>query len=364
MLNNKGPIFKEINEVLEKEFLEQQIKNNAFDIYRLLTYVGEKMLQLCAPVRDNEIKAINNENDVASALFKILDIIEDMRLDLANFRLATIRPQLMQQCVEYEKQKFDDALANKQVVLDKTRLFLRESIDSLNEINNQRNPENVQLEKLVSEHVLNNAIIKLLFQSTPIDPSTLPETLSLDHKRLFEFQNELQAVNIVSCLTMLSTNIIPEFRKQNQEMKALTANLFNLLKLPTTTHQTLADEIISKANEMIHLDMKFKSNLSEMTSNPIQEELKELSEDQISMIQNMVMKTIDQKDAFYTIIKRRMEKLVRISLEREFKPEALKTLGLVEGEVVDLVVKITLLVKHNKSVYGRHYDLILNGLLQ
>lgn len=44
---------------------------------------------------------------VLRAIFSVLDL---MKVDMANFALSSIRPHLMQQSVEYERNKFQEFL--------------------------------------------------------------------------------------------------------------------------------------------------------------------------------------------------------------------------------------------------------------
>lgn len=367
MLNENGPIAAEIKEVFDPEYLEHQIKNKVFDLHKLVVYAGEKMLQLCAPVRDPQIRAIGQETDIVTALFKLLDVLEEMRLDLANFRLQSIKPHLMQQAVEYEKLKFNQALSNGQASLDKTRAWLTTAATELQKVADSRNPENLEHPdlRLKFNNVLNHAYLSLLFANSAIDQRTLAETLSMDAQRLFEMQNELQAMTIVSALTMLSKNIIPALRSDPAVIKQLTASLFDLLKKEGTNIETLVNEIIEAGNILYHQQTKVISNLSTLTSNVQRQELKEISAEQRDLIKSMVEKTLTHKDPFFSVLSRRMEKIVRVALERNFRRDSLAKNGLdaIETEFEPLVKRITALVKHNKDVYGVHYDAILNSLV-
>jgi hypothetical protein len=367
MLNEKGAIATEIEQVLEKEFLEQQISNNVFSLEKIAAYVGEKMLQLCAPVRDESIRAVQHETDIVIALFKLLDIIEDMRLDLANFRLATIRPQLMQQAVEYEIAKFDSALDNNQITLDNVKVWLNESASSLRERDQNRNPENIESEgNLTFASVFNNAILTTLFSKTPINPNELPETLFMDQKRIFEFQNELQAITIVSSLTTLSRNILPVFRSDASALKDLGEQLFELLESSDTKISTLSDKIISSANALLHRKEKIIAQLSNLTSNPSEQKLKEVSEEEVQLVSAMVDKTISLQDTFFGILSRRLEKITRLSIEKDVSADIIKKHGfeVVLDKVLVLMTKISTLVKYNKKVHGKHYDEILKSILE
>src|SRR5688572_18489344 len=102
MVSDKGKIAENIKEVLDVDLIKQQIDNKAFDIVQCMGYISQKMLQLCAPIRDPAIRSIAQSTDVAEAFERILAILEDMKLDLANYRLQALRPVLQRQAVDYE----------------------------------------------------------------------------------------------------------------------------------------------------------------------------------------------------------------------------------------------------------------------
>ncbi|KAJ3271389.1 hypothetical protein HDV01_006676 [Terramyces sp. JEL0728] len=366
MVDEKGAVAHEVGEVLDKEYLMHQIENKVFDLAAIIKYVGEKMLQLCAPVRDAEIRALNNESQLSTILIKMVDILEKMKLDLANFRLQSIKPHLRQQAVEYEKTKFDQALGQKTASLEKTKLWLLKSVQVLSQINDERNPESIENDsKLRFEQVFNHALLSLLFATTPVEQSTLAETLIMDGKRLFDYQNEIQAITIVSAIVMLSKNIVTDLRLENKLVREMSTRLFNLLKQEDTNVEKLANEIIETCNIMYHKQTKLVSNLSNMTTAAKDQKLKELTLEQCEMLNSMVQKTLSYKDPLFNVLNRRIEKVIRVTMETKFRRDSLGKNGLdtVDGELEMLANKLAIFAKHNKAVYGVHYDSILNQLV-
>lgn len=365
MVDEKGAVAGEISEVFDHDFILHQIKNGVFDLHKIIGYAGEKMLQLCAPVRDAAIKALASEGDVAVLMVRMLDILEEMKLDLANFRLQSINPQLKRQAVDYERTRFNKALQAGNASLVKTDAWLLASYTALQNIANERNPENIDHPDLKVKfgNVFNHALLGLLFSTTPIDASKVAETFYMDQKRLFDMQNELQACTIVAALTMLSKNIIPELRAETGVMKELSDSLFKLLRAEGTGINTLSQEIISAANIFFHKQTKIIATLSLQTSTPTAQVLKTVSDEQESLVQSMVEKTLSHKDAFFSVLARRLERLVKGALEKEDKLDAhalrKNGLELVRDEFVPLVKRITLLAQHNRDVFGEHYDAIL-----
>lgn len=68
------------------------------------------MGKICAPVRDERIASLAQTSDTVEVFKGILETLELMRLDMANFAIDIMRPQILASSVEYEKQKFADYL--------------------------------------------------------------------------------------------------------------------------------------------------------------------------------------------------------------------------------------------------------------
>ncbi|KAI8913013.1 T-complex 11 [Powellomyces hirtus] len=350
MVAEKGKFAEDIKEVLEMSHIQQQVDKNAFDVVKCMSYITSKMLQLCAPIRDGAIRSITQSTDLADAFQRTLAILDDMKLDLANYRLQALRPHLQQQAVEYERTKFDEALNAGIVTLNNTTSWLHAAAQSLASTAAARNPENIQSidNRVRYESAYNEALIGLVQSSTPINPETIAETLMLDAHRLFSFQNEAQAITIVAALVMLSKNAIRELRDDATACTRLKDTLFILLKDKNTNLANLSTQIIA-------------------TLNSHKQPSARLTPDQEQVIINMVGKTLSYKDPVFNLLSRRIAAAVRTHLEKGvFRKETLQSAGLdsVQNELEKLSFSIARLAKHNKEVYAKHYDAILTSALQ
>lgn len=68
------------------------------------------MGKLCAPVRDEKIAELTQTANVVDVFKGILETIDLMKIDMANFTISVMRPQIQASSVQYEKQKFADFL--------------------------------------------------------------------------------------------------------------------------------------------------------------------------------------------------------------------------------------------------------------
>ncbi|TPX36381.1 hypothetical protein SmJEL517_g01451 [Synchytrium microbalum] len=351
MVSETGHIATEIKEKLDLEMIQQQISKDIFDLAGCIKYILSKMAQLCAPIRDAAIRTLAQIEDPVHAFEQILNVLEEMKLDLANYRLQALRPHLAQQAVEYERAKFDDALTKGSISLEKTTTWLETSAKSLQEVLNARDKEGISHpeNRVRFEDVYHDALLSLIFNNTTLlTRDKVPETLLLDADRLCRMQNEAQAIIIVASLIMLSRNAAGELRGDKAAMTQLKETLFVLLEDGESTVDHLAAQIVQAVSTALG-----KNN-------------KELEEAQITLIKTMVEKTLSHKDAVFTLLSRRAHTAIKQQLvSSHFKRDALTSAGLdlVGKELEDLSRKVYLLAKHNKEVHAKHYDDILKKAL-
>lgn len=341
LLPEKSKLRIELHEALDTNLIEQQIEKKVFDVKGCLDYVTSKMLQFCAPVRDAAINEIKTETDLVVIFQKILDVLEDMKLDLMNYQLQSIKPLVKHQAVEYEQKKFTESLEKNEITLSKTTNWLEKYAELLKESSSSRNPENIDHPdlKVSYEKVYHDAFLGLIFSTSRLELSEIPETFHLDIERLLFMQNEAQALTIVAALTMLLKNIVPALRSNSNAMVEIKKELLSLLEAADTSVENMALYLIEKTK-----------NISTINA------------EQETLISNMVEKTVSFNDGVFSLISRRMQTIVRHQMEKStFKKESLSSYGLdtIESELENLSRRIYLLVKHNKEVYVNHYDSIL-----
>jgi len=400
MVSPNGHIGKEIHEILDMDLIQQQIKNHVFNIRPLIDFIISKLQQLCAPVRDGNVRHLKQLTDLSEIFEGIMDLLEHMKLDLANYRQQALRPLLKSYAVEYESKKFDDALASQLVSLTQTTSWLQNSVKNLKDVAASRNPEGIDSSesRIRYEEVYHDALLSLVFSQSILQRGSLPETFLLDEERMIGFQNEAQAITIVAALIMLSKNFSDDFRKNQPAIQKLKSTLFILLKDSQTTLDHLSIQIISSINaclakkpsnsstlpslsirnkEISHSSSSSTSGAAASSSNlsntsPINTtsttsvRKKGLTQDQEALIRTMVEKTLSYRDTVYLLLNRRVNGMIRQQLVTGiFKRESLSSNGLdiVGTELEDLSRRITLLARHNKEVYAKHYDAILRQYL-
>lgn len=99
-----------ICEVLDPQVIRQQAEQGVLDFKAYSGFIIQVMAKSCAPVRDEEVHKLNDIDDVVPLFRGILEVMDLMKLDMANCLLEAARKDVVTHSVEYEKQKFNDYL--------------------------------------------------------------------------------------------------------------------------------------------------------------------------------------------------------------------------------------------------------------
>lgn len=333
MLRQGTSVYNQVDEGIDIALITQEAKQNTFDLDRTLQYVVHIMSQICAPVRDEAIRAIGEMDDPVQRLRAILETLDEMALDLSNFRLRSLRPHLIPIAVEYERSKFAESLSNNTVGLARTRAWLQQAVRRMNEVATQRNPEGVPTPTptLRADAVFEDAFITLLTSPQIIDATTCPETLAMDVDRMRVYQNEIQSITIVAALVMLAKNF-----GHTGDLNELTKKLFIMLQDRSTTIDNLASEI---------------------------ERTVQVSPERKPMIRAMVDKTVSHSDTVYSLLMRRVGSVIRGQLQsgKFATREVLLSYGLeyVRKPLESLSTRVAILGRHHRQVYATWYDDII-----
>ncbi|XP_074864071.1 T-complex protein 11-like protein 2 isoform X3 [Carettochelys insculpta] len=159
-------IRNQICEVLDADLLRQQVEHDAVDVLGLANYVINTMGKLCAPIRDDDIKQLKATGNIVELLRQIFHVLDLMKMDMVNYTIQNLRPQLQRNLVDYERTKFQEILEETPSALDLTTEWIKESIkDELSvsyEPTSSPGANGSSKPNLSPTLVLNNGYLKLL----------------------------------------------------------------------------------------------------------------------------------------------------------------------------------------------------------
>ncbi|KAF9779614.1 T-complex protein 11-domain-containing protein [Thelephora terrestris] len=130
-----------IRSLLDPELIQQEIYHGVWDASGLFRLLGETLKCHCAPMRDHNVEAMiqtaqscvdgRNIASLTKAIRMCFDVLEFMKLDLANHLLQGLRPYLLRSAPEYERMTFQDKKKRENMDLAITRAWVRKAFTQL-----------------------------------------------------------------------------------------------------------------------------------------------------------------------------------------------------------------------------------------
>ncbi|KAF9568781.1 Tcp11-domain-containing protein [Agrocybe pediades] len=96
--------------IFDPEFIAQEVRHGVWDPEGVFKEIGETLKFHCAPMRDEDVDALVNSSAVKGegmkAIKTCLELLELMKLDIANHQLGQLRPWLMRNTGTFEVKAF------------------------------------------------------------------------------------------------------------------------------------------------------------------------------------------------------------------------------------------------------------------
>lgn len=195
----------QLDEVLDMELIQQEVDHGALDLHRLAGFIINTMASLCAPVRDPEVRALQDLREPVELLREIFRVLGLMKTDMVNFTVQSLRPHLLQQAIQYERAKFQQILDKQPGSLDNTTAWLQaavsEEASAFTAQSDSSGPDSRG--PLSATAVLIRAYMHLLHWD-PQDQK-YPETVLMDQARLDTLGRQLQMLVLEASVLLLTS---------------------------------------------------------------------------------------------------------------------------------------------------------------
>lgn len=256
-----------VQEALDPEMVRQQVQNGSFSYQRFFDFMDSILPKLCAPVRDDEVKGLaqNPSDDPVKQLARIYFVVELLVLDVLNFQLESIAPQLLQESTGYESRAFEKRLGGG--FPDKTLQWWRQSVSKAEEAP-RRTSENSQnaTARVTPTKIYMQGLVDITIPENALEENEIPETLELDQARFSRLRSDILRLATISSILLNAKNLL---RRDTRSLwKAEAARMWELpyssspaafvsvvesrYALPPTTKQqltTFITRILSEARE-------------------------------------------------------------------------------------------------------------------
>lgn len=267
-----------IAQALDPLLITQQLSHGSPDVAGLVTFIGSILKLHCAPMRDelidSMISTVCEDRDVTQGLRLCFEILELMKLDIANHQLRSSRVYLVETAVDFETRWFREQIEGK-VSFERTRRWFTSTLQIVAEsaelVMAKRRTDNITVAfdegflRLVFEppngglmaapgrlapHISLMSNASLNYACTGV----YPETFQFDAFRLLAFHGDVTDITIVYMLLLLFRQLACSPQSlSNQDLPAtvLSAGTIseNASTLATAQLDVMKSEIWTLLNE-------------------------------------------------------------------------------------------------------------------
>ncbi|MCP9261604.1 hypothetical protein DINM_004952 [Dirofilaria immitis] len=330
----------EIECMLDINLLKQQAENKCLDIRQLFESIVELLSRLCAPARDELVNDLRKKTDNIDMLKGVCELLDLMKLDMANFFMQFNRSVLEKHSAEYERTQFMMLLGKNPGLELSTMEWLGRhiSVDNTDGPSTKKSFEDLNNNEVSG--IISCAYMELLewdFQNA------YPETLKIDRLRLENIAMKYLQLTICTSCVLVSCNLAG---KDVAQVKDFKTNLKNDVIVVTNdidksnlmdrleAVSVLCNDRISKCCKIVNI------NWTKERSAELKEQILQITDyaNHIRMlirnrIYNFILSMISNRIPFY---------------QQRFPPG----LSIIHAELSALIARFIRIVNHNRETFG------------
>jgi T-complex protein 11 len=227
----QGSMYQLISDTLDPDLIQRQCAQGVFSYQNFFNFMSTILPKLCAPVRDEEVKAVaedlrqfGNLDEMIAKLFKVFHIIDVLALDYSNFLLSNVAAKLIKEAPEYERRQFAKDFEEGKITLQKTkRWWNNATVNVLTEIDRQ-DPRS----RPTSQKIYARGLVDLAIATSPLRDSDVPETLDLDKSRIARMREQSVRIAVIGSILLGAKNLLK--RDVRSQWRAEANRMWDTLK--------------------------------------------------------------------------------------------------------------------------------------
>ncbi|CAK7222790.1 Protein SOSEKI 1 [Sporothrix bragantina] len=192
-----------LDEGLNVPLLMQQFARGVVDLEKLADWLSSVLKMHCAPMRDdwvdemyNELSRGNRENDVdelVKGMCSLLNVLEAMKLDVANHQIRCLRPLLIEDTVHFEQRFFYKKIQNRRMSVSVARNWYQRTKS------NFASPSIRHRQAFGNMAAFFSGLVDFLLPS--VDVSQVPNTFLFDEDRIVKLRSDMfDAIHLEVCM--------------------------------------------------------------------------------------------------------------------------------------------------------------------
>ncbi|KAF2635129.1 hypothetical protein P280DRAFT_493854 [Massarina eburnea CBS 473.64] len=206
-----------ISETLDPELISRQCSQGTFSYEKFFQFVANILPKLCAPFRDDEVKALADDlqeegslPEMVEKLFKLLHTINNLSLDYSNFLLMNAAPTLLKEATGYEQRMFAQDLEEGNITLKRTQRWWRSAAVNMHTEADRRDPwsQPTPLNRPTPQKIYARGLVDIAIATPPLRESELPETLELDRARIARIRDEALRITTIGGILLTAKNLL------------------------------------------------------------------------------------------------------------------------------------------------------------
>lgn len=408
LLPQHGRLKQDLEDRLDPQIIDQLVRSGSLDLIEYARYILTVLSKLCAPIRDEKLKELSETTNVVQLYRGIMELLELMRLDFANFTLNRFKPHIKAHSQDYEREKFNEILRQQQTIgidgLEYTKVWLERAVkrvdaaygiaDLINDINLEINPEDVgaiagtncSKEEKVSKSdivnkVLNTAYCELL-EWSPQMQKLYPETLLFDEATFKQLGEQYKILILTSSILLTTFAFVNRFKlPESNEFKILVKS--HVITLLTASYDNQPTSSSSESSRQTNLDDSIDQIKLETVATRLCDDIRqkiqatnptllESFESQCDLFKRQILDLQVSSNRVRELARRRIMEFVETLLVLDVKHQQKKfsskmpppvniPLGLncLADEITLTMAQLVKIIRYNRRVFFQHYHDII-----
>lgn len=422
LLPQHSRLKQDIEDKLDSQILDQLSRVESLDLMEYAKYILDVLSKLCAPVRDEKLRELSETTDIVQLYRGIMELLEFMRLDFANFTLNRFKPHIKAHSQEYEREKFNEILKQQKSIgidgLEYTRKWLNRAIEKVDAIHglvdliNESFSPDIDKEELSSaimsqtnsnprsgfskedkiihsgliNKVLNIAYCELLEWSPELQKS-YPETLLFDEATFKQLGEQYKVLVITSSILLTTFAFVSKFKlHENADFKVLVKSHVITLLTASYENQSTAN-LEPTSSKLGSVDDSFEEiklqTVSAKLTEDIRQKLAETNkslldsfENQKELFSRQILDLQNASNRIRGLARRRIlefvETILMLDVDHQQKKFSSKMappvnipLGLncLSEEITLTMAQLVKIIRYNRRVFLQHYQNIIVELV-
>lgn len=239
----------QINNILDTELNVQELIKGSLVMTNLSDWLATLFKHHCAPMRDTYVDKMSNkfrEADAELSLTKFMDglrlvfqILEAMKLDIANHQIRLLRPALLSNAVEFEKQYFNSLILSRNALLKSSLLWFDNKFSEYitsNQIVIQ-DQKNITFPEVYKGWI--KSVISLLSCRKMV--REFPASLSFDHARLILLRADIRQLVCLLVCRLLFQQLVANDNSLDKSAKMYISTTYSNKRLKEEITSIITD---------------------------------------------------------------------------------------------------------------------------